>query len=692
MFYRKLLFFISLLMLVNGIALADISFPETYYPNEFDLIGSEACKECHPEEVELWQQSHHAHANRPIDQAQDKQALLALPDSRATDVAYRVVEREKQLFLSETSTGKKQEHAILGVIGFNPLRQLLVELPGGRYQALNPGYDIGKSSWIDVFENDPRQPGDWGHWQGQGMNWNANCVWCHMTGYEKRFDFEKNSYNSTWLEQGVGCATCHSDLQNHVRSARSGGKIYPTRASPADAEAVCASCHSRRDSLSADVYRPGDPFTDHFRLMTAAQPGLYYADGQIKDEVFVYGSFVSSSMHLAGVTCRNCHDPHSGKTLLAVENNSICQQCHQSGVMGAPRIEPAKHSFHRSDSSGSRCVNCHMPKTTYMGSDPRADHGFLKPDPLMTRKLGIPNACSNCHDDKPLEWVVRWSEKWYGKRLALGRQKTRTQALAQAWHGEPTGLAQLLSLQADESNNYWRAVYSALLGSYLPDPGAVAALRRSLDDDSPLVRVAAIEAWSQLGSAADPAFDKHLDDETRLVRLTTAWNMLMTGHSPGDQPAWSELRQYFEFHRDRPQALLSLALLNIASGTSDKVSLYINRAVELDKNGAEAYHQGAILLSMAGEPSLAEQLLARGLSQFPDNSIFPFSLGLLAAEGNDLTEAVRFLQRAVELEPQFGRAWENLARAYRKQGRYTEADRAMAKARRISEPASNPNR
>src|SRR5690606_114816 len=124
-----------------------------------------------------------------------------------------------------------------------------------------------------------------------------------------------------------------------------------------------------------------------------------HPNGQIRDEVFVYGSFAMSKMHSAGVTCVNCHNPHSLKTILPVEDNSLCQSCHLAGAMGAPLIDPVAHSFHPQGSEGNQCVNCHMPKTTYMQADPRADHGFLLPDPLRTKRLDIPNACSNCHSD-----------------------------------------------------------------------------------------------------------------------------------------------------------------------------------------------------------------------------------------------------------------------------------------------------
>ena len=117
-----------------------------------------------------------------------------------------------------------------------------------------------------------------------------------------------------------------------------------------------------------------------------------------------------SRMHHKGVQCMDCHNPHTLENVLPVENNMLCMKCHESGADEAPIIIPTEHSFHAEGSTGNRCVECHMPKTKYMEIDPRADHGFHSPDPLMTKELGIPNACSNCHSEESVDWAIEWSE------------------------------------------------------------------------------------------------------------------------------------------------------------------------------------------------------------------------------------------------------------------------------------------
>ena len=89
---------------------------------------------------------------------------------------------------------------------------------------------------------------------------------------------------------------------------------------------LCAPCHSRRAILGD--YTHAEPNLLDSMLPSLLTPELYFADGQILEEVYVYGSFTQSKMHAAGVTCGDCHDPHSGKR--RAEGNLLCAQCHDA--------------------------------------------------------------------------------------------------------------------------------------------------------------------------------------------------------------------------------------------------------------------------------------------------------------------------------------------------------------------------
>ena len=145
---------------------------------------------------------------------------------------------------------------------------------------------------------------------------------------------------------------------------------------------------------------------DHY-LPSLLSPGLYHADGQQRDEVFIWGSFLQSRMHRAGVTCSDCHDPHTQK--LRAPGNAVCAQCHL-----ASKYDGKAHHFHPEGTRGAECVNCHMPATTYMVVDPRRDHSLRVPRPDLSVKLGTPNACNACHRESTAQWAADWVARWYG--------------------------------------------------------------------------------------------------------------------------------------------------------------------------------------------------------------------------------------------------------------------------------------
>lgn len=657
-------------------------FPATHNAARLAKIGPEACVECHAEEVAEWKSSHHAKANRPVSMTRDAGAFTPTRRIQESGVTYELAltgtEFELHVIANDKST---LTYKLVGVIGETPLRQYLAVLPGNKFQTISATYDVLNDQWIDVFAGQDRLPGEWGHWTGQGMNWNSNCAYCHTTEYQKDFDFDTNTYHSTWVQQGLGCAECHSNLESHVKEATTGSYVSTIpKQSTEQVEANCATCHSRRDQLTPDAFEVGDNYHDHFGLSLPDQPGLYHADGQILDEVFVYGSFEMSRMGHAGVSCMDCHNPHTLEHILPVENNMLCMRCHEAGgTMNAPIIRPVEHSFHKEGSAGNRCVECHMPKTTYMQVDQRADHGFHSPDPLMTKELGIPNACTNCHNDQSIDWAVEHAETWYGDRLENSRQRARARALTAAYNFQSEGMEALLTLAADEMIPAWQATYSGLLANYLPNAKVVDHLKSLTDHESPLVRARVVTSLSMLPELDKAIIDK-LDDPKLSVRMYAARSIASRNQPITNEQSLDEWNTYQAFNSDRPQSLLIQASKAARENRPADVQKLIARALSMDSMNPEMYHQGAILLSSAGLNDVATRYLKSGWDMAPDNAMFPYSLGLLAAESSDLNKAVGYLEETVAMQPQFYRAWYNLSLAYQRLNRPEDAARAQLKA------------
>lgn len=660
---------------------AEGPFPLTHRPERLDRVGEQACKECHAEIFDDWSRSHHAHANRRIRPAVDRPAFEPTREVTEGDDHYRLVWTDEGPTMNVRRGEEETTYPLEGVLAYEPLRQYLVPLEGGRWQSTTVAFDPAEKEWFDVFEGEDRQPGEWGHWTGQGMNWNANCAYCHMTEFSKELDPPTGNYHSTWTRQAISCVQCHGDLEAHVATASpdSAGEL-PRRLSQVQIDASCATCHSRRDQLTAEEFRPGDSYHDHFDLTLPENEGPYYADGQIRGEVFVWGSFQMSRMGHAGIGCMDCHDPHSMELTRPTRNNAACTWCHDGGLDGATVIEPLAHSHHPAGSTGNRCVECHMPKTTYMQRDPRADHGFLSPDPAMTRELGIPNACNDCHTEETVEWAEKWVDEWYPEKNVLSRQRERARALTKAWDGDPAVAEKLLELAGKEPVRAWKATYTGALGRFVDEPGVEEYLLESLDDPSSLVRSRAAAGLGNAGRTS-PRFDRLLDDPNRNVRIAAAGSYARRGESIPDASAAAEFEEYLLFNSDRPQTALLLADRAVGEGNRREAARWIERAVSIEPANPELLRRAAVLRSRLGEPERAGELLEKAYALAPENAVLPYSLALLKAEQGDLDGTVRLLEVATRLDPEFHRAWYNLALALLRQGKPDEAREALRRAR-----------
>lgn len=659
------------------------TMPITHNPDRLALIGPGACRQCHLEEVREWERSHHFHANRPIDRNRDRMRFSPeriLVDGNVTSRMYATPEG---FFIEvKEADGSVTNARFEGVLAYDPLQQYLAPFGRGKWQTTSVAFDVHKDEWFEIFPGEDRLPGEWGHWTGRAMNWNSNCAYCHMTEFEKNYEPISDSYASRWLHHGIGCLQCHSGLEDHVRTATTtDAGILPTPLNVHQRLDSCRACHSHREQLTPDTFRAGDHYHDHFLLSLPDQPGLYYPDGQVLDEVFVTGSFMMSTMGHAGVSCMDCHNPHSLELTMPLEVNPnlICMQCHADGRDGAQVIDPVAHSYHAHDSTGNRCIECHMPHTVYMARDPRRDHGFLSPDPLLTREIGIPNACSRCHEEEGLDWVIAHAEEWYGERLEQSEQRKRARLLHAIYEGADdveTG-AQLLAMARQTENEAWRATYTGLMVAFLHMAEVREWVHGAVEDSSALVRQRAAMVLPYLPDSAQP-MNALLQDEMRSVRLRAA-RMLSQQMDPlgvlGEE--WLE---YLKFNADRVGGALLLADHARRQGDTDLAKAYIRNAISFDRRSPEIYREAAIMMSRLGDDAEAGRILQEGLRYGPEHPGLLYSLALLrAAEGRE-SESIDLLWRTVNADPQFYRAWYNLSIALARNNQIEEAARALRRA------------
>jgi Flp pilus assembly protein TadD len=625
--------------------------------------GSAACAECHRAAHELWRQSHHALAERPVAPAQDAPAFRPAREFRDGSFTTRVEWAAAQPVV--TTRGLAQTPAavpVARVLGESPLRQFLVAADGGRWQTLEAAWDPHRAEWFNVFGAEDRRGGEWGHWTGRGMNWNSMCADCHNTALRKNYAPATDSYRTAMAEPGVGCEACHGPARAHVEWRRHHGSATtdPTLAKlkPEEMLDACGTCHSRRAELTGR-FVPGDAFTDHFALATVDETANYFVDGQVREEDYEFASFLSSRMHAAGVRCGDCHQPHSAKTLLP--GNALCQRCHAGGANGAPVIIPAAHTFHRADSTGSQCVNCHMPQTTFMQRHRRHDHGFTIPDPLLTEELGIPNACNRCHTDRDTAWTRTAAEKWYGGKLARPTRE-RARWIAAARRGDRSAVSPLLGLLRTNATPFWQGVAVRMLESWVHESSVEQAVRKLDSHTNSLVRANVVRALEPLATAgAGPARDTvtaRLEDADRSVRVAAAWTLRSQLNL--DSRAGRELRHSLEYQADQPVGQLRLGHFHASRGELPKALEHFRRAVAWDPNSPPLRRELAVALSQSGDAAGAVAELEAAAQLDPKEAEFRFLLALGYGEAERPERVQRELEAALRLNPNHARAAYNL--------------------------------
>ncbi len=643
------------------------------------LSPSSACSECHEEATAAWRGSHHALAHRDVGNEVDEAAFTAGAVT-VGDAAWSFTGGAGQPAIGWRDRDEAIEASPPMAIGLTPLVQYIVSAGDGRYQVPDMAWDPAEEEWFSIYGEHNRRPGDWGHWTGRGMNWNSQCAYCHFTGLNKGYEVETDRYETTWVEQGVGCAQCHGPDRGDAASLAPGEcRINPERTWTSEQWMhSCATCHSRREELD-EAFTIGDSFHDHYHLALPSQPGLWHPDGQQIDEVYKFNSFMLSRMGHRGITCTHCHDPHSNEPIggrPAVESNALCMTCHAGGANNATIIDPSNHLFHDSGTPGGRCIDCHMPKRTYMARDPRSDHRFPIPDPLLTKEVGTPNACNDCHADKGLDWQIEWTDRWYGERMERP-ERDRTRAVHAAQQGEPGALGQLIEVYDVEEIDAWKATLLRLMEPWLADSRVRERSLQAARSEAPLTRAAAAFLVSRSG-ASQAVLDELLADPLKAVRLEAAWGAFES--LPADHPAVLEAEAVARHQADQPAGAMRMARVAVARQDPAKAEEWMKRAARWDGASAAPRRDLAVFLGGLGRTEESVAWLEEAARLEPGNAEIPYLAALALAETGRAGDAVAKLERAVELEPGFARAHYNLGLLLSSLGRDEEAVAALRRA------------
>lgn len=653
----------------------EIALPATY-------SGAGACVECHTNEAEKWAGSHHDLA------MQSPNSLTVLGDFADATFDFNgtttrfFTNNDSYFIATDGPDGAIDNYRVKYVFGVEPLQQYLLELPGGRLQAFNIAWDArteeaGGQHWYHLYPDEQIDHNDALHWTKVSHNWNYMCAECHSTDLQKNYDLATNSYATTYSDIDVACEACHGPSSRHVALAQQYSSDEFTKLTDkglaknfsqsvtgdwllADTAIAslngkrdtsiqietCAQCHSRRTTIAASAVHRQSFYDSHQPVLL--EQGLYHSDGQINDEVYVYGSFMQSKMYEAGVTCTDCHDAHSLK--LHATGNNLCAQCHQPAVFDTPG-----HHNHTLGSEAAECVTCHMPTKSFMVVDPRRDHSFRIPRPDLTVKTGSPNVCSQCHGDESTAWAVDSIATWSGSE---SNSKTVPLHFGEALHAgqnEAVGAKAMLQEIARDSEQpaIARATATAMLGNY-PVQESINTLRVQLNAPDPLSRIAALNAFASIPpQEAFAITGRLLADPIKSVRITAARLLANVPTAGLTAEQLNELNSAVEEYiqvqlenADRGFAHTNLGALYVAIGELQRAESEYQKAIEIEPDFIPAYVNLADYYRQIGNEKQAEVVLRQAVDINPDVAVSLHALGLSLARQGRYDEALEALKQA----------------------------------------------
>lgn len=602
---------------------------------EATFVGSNQCASCHQEEYKLWKGSHHELAMQIANDA------TVLGDFSDVEFEYfgskTSLYKQEDAFMvrTENANGEQQEFEITHTFGVEPLQQYLVEFPDGRKQSLPFTWDArskedGGQCWYHLYPDEYVGPGDPLHWTGQYFTWNTACAECHSTNLQIGYDIDSDSFETTFDEISVGCEACHGPGSKHLEQGKT-KQYYETYGLLVDLDdhrdsawvmnidtgiaersepnlhkqqpESCGRCHSRRGVLT-EKYEYGKPLTDT-HMVSLLEESLYHSDGRILDEVYVYGSFVQSKMYASGVTCTDCHNPHSGELHAGPNLNDTCAQCHL-----ATKFATAGHS----SVDVGNCVDCHMPATTYMGVDDRRDHSFR-----------IPGAGK--------------SASHYGSAIAAGRWTHANDQL----------------LTAIANQGYPAIARATLLSLILPPASETEmdVISNAFGDPDPLVRIGALRALASIPAEIRGTSGSHLlRDSVRGVRIEAALafleqrDLLPLEDARVYSDAIDEYRDSLMVTTSNADAAVRLAELGSRLGDMSLASHYYAHALRLDSAYAPAHHGFGLFLVREQDYEEALMHLQTAANLEPSNSRYVYVYGIGVNSLGRSDEALEILNDA----------------------------------------------
>jgi len=273
-------------------------------------------------------------------------------------------------------------------------------------------------------------------------------------------------------------------------------------------------------------------------------------------------------------------------------------------------------------------------------------------------KIGSPNACNQCHQDKSIQWSIDYMIKWYGKEFI--NKSHYGEVFHTARRGHPQSAEKLIKIFKDDSKpNIVKATALSILSRY-PEQETAIIIQEALFNRDPLIRIAAVSSLDFIDIRNRFAFTKHLlQDSVKSVRLRATYTLSETPKSVMTnfdiavfETALSEYVEAQLFNADRPSAYVDLGVINLNRGNLRDAETAYKKAIAIEPAYAFSYINLADLYRQQGRDIEGEKLLRKALTYNSWSAELYHALGLLLTRQKRRSEAIEAFKQATNLSPE----------------------------------------
>lgn len=684
-----------------------------------DFVGTEVCGRCHKSQFDLWRKSTHGIAGGDPSDVNILGQFDGKP-RRFKDAVFTPMQENKNnlIFRVEFDNLPKRIYKIDAIVGAGRMagggsQTYFSRFPDGTLRFLPFDFIRDEQVWFGETKNQGWLPIDQNLSIKQLSEWPPsrilghelevlNCQECHGSQIQTRFISGKSKFETSYKSLSINCESCHGPGKKHVSLADSGkvttveniGLISLTTLDKDESLMVCFRCHALKDALKPG-YLPGKKFQDYYSLrLPILGENPYFVDGRIKKFGYQQNHLFSDCYINGSMTCVDCHDPHSGnyrdingKSLVGKFDNGQCTSCHPSKA-----VDLVQHTWHEPESKGSLCTSCHMPFLQHkaMGNQlrfARSDHTIPIPRPEFDQQLGIENACKQCHQEKPISWLQKKVDQWYG---VIKPHKQITAALHDI-EDSSNSLWQIL-LNGNELPIVQFSILSHLVENR-PNPEIQKLDSKIIDTLKKLTKYDDIDLKSlalmilHLTSDKDDSVHNYLAEQLsslekneEAIRRRWAISLGFLANRYRDRGEFeksiSTFHKALEVLPNDPELLLNLGITLHDEGNPANAIATFKQVVASNPNRATAHLNLGLAYSSLKDLQKAEIEYYKALNINPYNKLVLYNLGNAAYRKNDLTKAIDYYVKSVDIDPSFAPGYFSLARSYIKTQQFRKAKKA----------------